>query len=253
MSSDAKAAIVTGGSEGIGLATARALLDRGWDVAILSRSRDRIEAAVASLGAPGRVLGITADVAQEAEVDAAVGTVAGHFGRLDALVNSAGVSMRANRRLADSDPAEWRRIIETNLTGTYLMCRACLPVLERAPEADVVNVQSTAAYAAKGTVGPYAASKFGVRALTESLIEEYQHTGVRITAVSPGPVDTTIWGHKLAPPDEATRATMIRPDDIAAIVVWLIGQPRSLHIPNVTVTPTRFGRPAPQSAPGDRP
>lgn len=253
MSGDAKVAIVTGGSEGIGLACARALLGQGWSVALVSRSRAKLDAAMAGLGAPGRVLGLAADVAREDEVDAAVRQAVAHFGRLDALVNSAGVSMRANRRLSDSDPAEWRRIIETNLTGTYLMCRACLPHLEKAAQADVVNVQSTASYAAKGTVGPYAASKFGVRALTESLIDEYQQTAVRITAVSPGPVDTTIWGHKTTPPDAATRATMIRPDDIAAIVLFLIGQPRAIHIPNITVTPTRFGRPALQAPAGEKP
>jgi NADP-dependent 3-hydroxy acid dehydrogenase YdfG len=215
-----RVAVVTGGSQGIGRATAVALLAQGWRVALVSRDPGRLDAAVGDLAAGDRVLAVPTDVAD----------------------GTAGVSMRANRRLAESDPAEWRRIVETNLTGTYLMCRACLPHLEAAPQADVVNIQSTASYAAKGTVGVYAASKYGVRALTESLIEEYQGTGVRITAVSPGPVDTTIWTHKLAPPDAAVRATMIRPEDVADIVVWLIGRPPSIHIPNVTVVPTRFGR-----------
>lgn len=242
--SDRKVALVTGGSEGIGLASAQALLRDGFAVAIVSRSAAKLAAAAATLAADDRLLQLAADVTSEEQVALTVAATLAHFGRLDALVNSAGVSMRANRRLADSDPAEWRRIIETNLTGTYLMCRACLPHLEKAPEADIVNIQSTASYAAKPTVGVYAASKFGVRALTESLIEEYQGSTVRVTAVSPGPVDTTIWGHKSAPPDEATRSSMIRPQDIADIVTWLIGRPRSLHIPNITVTPTRF-RPMP--------
>ena len=237
-----RVAVVSGGSQGIGRATAVALLAQGWRVALVSRDPGRLDAAVGDLAAGDRVLAVPTDVADGTAVDAAVGRIAGHWGRIDALVNGAGVSMRANRRLAESDPAEWRRIVETNLTGTYLMCRACLPHLEAAPQADVVNIQSTASYAAKGTVGVYAASKYGVRALTESLIEEYQGTGVRITAVSPGPVDTTIWTHKLAPPDAAVRATMIRPEDVADIVVWLIGRPPSIHIPNVTVVPTRFGR-----------
>ncbi|MCP8938331.1 SDR family oxidoreductase [Alsobacter sp. SYSU M60028] len=240
-----KSALVTGGSQGIGQACVAALLDAGWRVAALSRDEGRLAALAASTPEPTRerLTTIPADVSREADVDRAVAAAAERLGGLDALVNSAGVSMRANRRLADSDPAEWRRIVDINLTGTYLMCRAALPHLERSDEATVVNIQSTASYAAKPTVGVYAASKFGVRALTESLIEEYQGSNVRVTAVSPGAVDTTIWTHKAEPPDDARRATMIRASDIAEIVLWLIERPARLHIPNITVTPTRWGRP----------
>jgi NADP-dependent 3-hydroxy acid dehydrogenase YdfG len=233
-------AVVTGGSQGIGRAVASLLLGRGWRVVLLARDAARLAAAAEGFAAGDRADTLAADVAQAAQVEDAVARIMARHGRMDALVNSAGVSMRANRRLAESDPAEWQRIIETNLTGTYLMCRACLPHLERAPHADVVNIQSTASYAAKGGVGLYAASKYGVRALTESLIEEYHGSTVRITAVSPGPVDTTIWDRKLAPPDAATRAGMIRAQDIAEIVAWLIERPATIHIPNITVTPTRF-------------
>ncbi len=241
-----KVALVTGGSQGIGLAIVAALAGRGYRVVAMARNLDRLKTAIAGLGEAerGLVTPVAGDVSQEADVTSAVDQVMQRFGRLDVLVNSAGVSMNSNKRLADSDVAEWHRIIDINLTGTYLMCRAALPHLEKSPEATILNVQSTASYAAKPTVGVYAASKFGVRALTESLIEEYQGSNVRITSVSPGAVDTTIWNHKIEPPDDAKRSTMIRPSDIAEIALFLIERPARLHIPNITVTPTRFGRPA---------
>ena len=238
MTSD-QVAIVTGGSQGIGLATVAALAARGMTVVATARDRGRLEAAVASIDAAhrDRVVGIAADVSKEADVVAAVRDVVGRFGRLDVLVNCAGVSMSARRRLVDSTSEEWHRIIETNLTGTYLMCREALPHLERSPDAYILNVQSTGAYRSSPGVSLYAASKFGVRALTEAMIEEYRNSNIRITSVSPGPVDTSIWSHKLEPPTDEERARMMRPSDIAEIFVWLLDRPRRLHIPNITVTP----------------
>jgi 3-oxoacyl-[acyl-carrier protein] reductase len=241
-----RVALVTGGSQGIGQATVAALATRGFHVAAVARDIDRLRASTAELSekVQGLVTPLAADVSREADASRAVDAVIERHGRLDVLVNCAGVSMRANRRLADSDVREWRRIIDINLTGTYLMCRAALQHLAKSPDATVVNIQSTAAFSAKPGVGVYAASKFGVRALTESLIEEYRGTTVRVTSVSPGPVNTSIWNHKIKPPDEAARATMIRASDIAEIVLWLIERPPRLHIPNVTVTPTGVGPPA---------
>jgi 3-oxoacyl-[acyl-carrier protein] reductase len=238
MSTD-RVVLVTGGSLGVGQATVAAFAGRGYRVVAMARDAERLAASVAQLEQPlrARVSAIAGDVRSEADIAAVLkGTMARH-GRLDVLVNSAGVSMRANRRLIDSDVDEWRRIIDINLTGTYLMCRAALPYLEASPDASIVNVQSTAAHAANAGVGVYAASKFGVRALTESLVEEYRGSTVRVTSVSPGPIDTNIWSHKLEPPDEARRSRMMRATDIADIILWLVERPTSLHIPNITVTP----------------
>jgi len=238
-------AIVTGGSQGIGLATVAAFAGHGLQVAAVARDRGRLDEAVASLPPDhrGQVIGIPADVRDEAEVAAAVQAVAGRFGRIDVLVNSAGVSMSARRRLVDTTPEEWHRLIDTNLTGTYLMCRAVLPHLERSPAAYILNVQSTGAWRSTPGASLYAATKFGVRALTEALIEEYRNSSIRVTSISPGPVDTTIWTHKLEPPSEAQRAAMLRPSDIAEIFLWLLDRPAHLHIPDITVTPWGGGRP----------
>jgi NADP-dependent 3-hydroxy acid dehydrogenase YdfG len=228
-------AIVTGGSQGIGLATVTALAERGMTVIASARDGSRLEKAVA--GQPGRVVPIAADVSREADVTALVRETMERFGRIDVLVNSAGVSMSARTRLVDTTSAEWHKIIDTNLTGTYLMCREALPHLEKSPDAYILNAQSTGAYAASPGVSLYAASKFGVRALSEALIEEYRNSGIRLTSVSPGPVDTTIWTHKIEPPSDERRSLMLRPSDISDIFLWLLDRPRHMHIPNVTVTP----------------
>jgi NAD(P)-dependent dehydrogenase (short-subunit alcohol dehydrogenase family) len=234
-------AIVTGGSQGIGLAAVGALAARGMHVAAVARDGERLEGALATLELPlrDRVAAVTADVSRDADVAAAVSAVAARFGRIDVLVNSAGVSMNARRRLVDTTTPEWERLITTNLTGTYLMCRSVLPHLVAGGGGYIINVLSTAAFRANAGVSLYAASKFGARALTEALVEEYRHSGVRITSVSPGPVDTTIWEHKLEPPSAEERARMLRPNDIADIFGWLLDRPPWVHISDITVTPWR--------------
>lgn len=228
-------AIVTGGSQGIGLATVAALAARGMTVVATARDGTRLEGIVATQ--KERVVAIPADVSKEADVTALIRETVERFGRLDVVVNSAGVSMSAKTRLVDTVSAEWHRIIDTNLTGTYLMCREALPHLEKSPDAYILNLQSTGAYTSSPGASLYAASKFGVRALSEALIEEYRNSGVRLTSVSPGPVDTTIWTHKTEPPSDERRALMLRPSDISDIFLWLLDRPRHMHIPNITVTP----------------
>ncbi|HLJ58777.1 MAG TPA: SDR family oxidoreductase [bacterium] len=232
-------AIVTGGSQGIGFATVGVLAGRGMHVIAVARDPKRLETALNSLGAElrGRVVGLPADVTREHEVAATVAEVMKRFGRIDVLVNCAGVSMNARRRLVDTTTDEWNRLIDTNLTGTYLMCRSVLPHLEAAGGGYILNVLSTAAFRSTAGVSLYAASKFGARALTEALIEEYRNSGIRITSVSPGPVNTTIWDHKIKPPSQDERALMLHPSDIAEIVAWLLDRPSRLHIPDITVRP----------------
>lgn len=236
---DRRVALVTGGSQGIGLATVAAFAARGMAVVAAARDARRLDAAVAAIAPAdgGRVIGVAGNVADEADVDRLIAATIARFGRLDVVVNAAGVSMAAATPIAASATAEWHRLIDTNLTGTYLVCRAALPHLADADDGWIFNIQSTAAHRAQAGVGLYAASKYGVRALTEALIEEHRASNIRVTSVSPGPVDTTIWTHKREPPAPERRARMLRPGDIADILTWLLDRPRNLHIPDVTVTP----------------
>ena len=234
-----RVAIVTGGSQGIGFATVGVLAARRMSVVAVARDGKRLDAALNTLDTHlrDRVVGIAADVSRDQDVAAAVAEVMARFGRIDVLVNCAGVSMNARRRLVDTTTEEWNRLIDTNLTGTYLMCRSVLPHLQAAGRGYILNVLSTAAFRSTEGASLYAASKFGARALTEALVAEYRNSGIRITSVSPGPVNTTIWDHKLEPPSREERALMLQPSDIAEIFAWLLDRPSRLHIPDITVVP----------------
>jgi len=232
-------ALVTGGSQGIGFAVAHTLLSVGMSVAIVARDHVKLNDAVTQLErvGPGRVIGVPADVADEASVASAVTNVVSRLGGIDVLVTSAGTSMRAPKALVETSTQEWTRLVDANLTGTYFTVRAVLAEMERASSGYVITIMSTAAFHAGAQSGLYAATKFGVRALTESLIEEYRGTGIRISSISPGPVDTSIWDLKVEPPTDSDRAHMLRPDDIAQTVAWLLSRPPHMHIQDITVTP----------------
>ena len=221
-------ALVTGGSSGMGADAAAALAAEGMTVFSLSRT-----AAAGS----AKVRHLRCDVRSRAEVDAAVANVVGSAGRIDAVVNAAGVSMPEPRPTEAIDEELWLRIVETNLHGTFYVCRAVLPAMKAAGSGYIVNIQSTGSFRAQPGNGPYAASKYGVRALTETLAGELKGTGVRATAVSPGPVDTAIWSHKIKPPSDEDRTRMLKVSDITEIVLFLLRLPDRVLIDNITVTP----------------
>ena len=241
MSGSPRVAIVTGGSQGIGYAAVTALAARGLTVVAVARGAAALEASVAALDPASRerVVAIPTDVTSEEQVNALVAEVIDRFGRLDVLLNCAGTSMNARRRLVDTTTPEWEQLLQVNLTGTYLMCRAALPHLETSGDGYIINVLSTAAHTAKAGVSLYAATKFGARALTEALVEEYRGTAVRVSSISPGPIDTPIWNRKLEPPTEETRSKMLRPNQVGELLAWMLELPVGLHVADVTVTPWR--------------
>jgi NADP-dependent 3-hydroxy acid dehydrogenase YdfG len=234
-----KTAIITGGSQGIGFATVQALAKEGVKVIALARDMDVLNKSLDSLDASIKALitGIRTDVRDENEVKQSFKQIVENFGHVDILVNCAGVSMSDRKRLEETETSEWTRIIDTNLTGTYLMCREALPLMVSRNFGFIINILSTAAYKSSTGFSLYAASKFGVRALTEALIEENRNSGLRISSISPGAVDTTIWSHKTNFVTEEDRATMLRAEDISSIVMYLLSVPTTVHIENVTVTP----------------
>jgi NAD(P)-dependent dehydrogenase (short-subunit alcohol dehydrogenase family) len=232
-------ALVTGGSSGIGLAIARGLARAGATAVIISRNREGLDRAIAATesAARGNLVPETADIRNPDEVRRAVAAVVGRFGRIDILVNAAGVSMAELQPLQEIEVDEWRRILSTNLDGTFLCCREVLPVMRRADSGYILNLLSTGAFRSLAGNSLYSASKFGVRALTESLIEENRRSGIRIASISPGAVDTDIWSHKKRAVDPEERATMLKADEIAAIALFLLTLPPNVHIPDITVTP----------------
>lgn len=225
-------ALVTGASSGMGADAAEALAAEGMTVFRCSRSG----------GGAGAGRSLRCDVRSRAEVDAMVSRVLAEAGRIDAVINAAGVSMPEPRPTEAIDEDLWRTVLETNLDGTFHVCRAALPAMKAAATGYIINIQSTGSFRALAGNGPYAVSKYGQRALTETLAAELKGSGVRVTSISPGPVDTAIWSHKIKPPSDEDRKLMLLPADISQIVLFLLRLPDRVLIDNITVTPAFWKR-----------
>lgn len=226
----------------MGLAIMQALVMEGAKVAILARDAEALKAAADSISPDlrGNVLCITADVTKEEQVKSAVMQTIDRYGRVDILINSAGVSQRKSYPIAEIEFAEYKRIMSTNVDGTLLMSREVLKEMRKQDSGYIINILSNAAFnKAGGGSAVYSASKFAARAVTEALIADCRGSGIRVTSISPGPVNTNIWSHKEEPVPEERKAKMLQGNDIASIVAFLLNLGENVHIDNITVEPWR--------------
>ncbi len=184
-------ALVTGGSSGIGAATARHLRERGARVAVLDRNPD---------GAPEGTLGLRCDVGDAGEVGTAVAAVADRLGGLDVVVNNAGIGAVGD--VAANDDDEWARVLDVNVTGIARVTRAALPHLRRSSSAAVVTMCSAVAFVGVRQRALYSASKGAVLALTLAMAADHAAEGIRVNAVAPGTADTPWVGRLLAAADD---------------------------------------------------
>ena len=224
---DGRVGLVTGASRGLGRAMARALAEAGADVALVARSADGLNQTAESVKARGgRALALPADVTVEAEVDAAVKRALDAFGAIDILVNNSGVA--TVKPFVDTTPAEWRRILETNLTGAYNCCRAVGPGMIARRRGKVVNVASV--LGARGLPGyaAYSASKGGLLALTRALAVEWARHNIQVNAIAPGWFVTSM--NEAAFADARTSERLLRnvparrtgrPEELGPLVVYL--------------------------------
>lgn len=231
-----RVAIVTGGSRGIGLAIASALVKDGASVVVTGLKKARLDQAVAELGKtgdPSRVHGAVTDVRDRAAVDALVADTEKRFGRLDVLVNNAGLGVFAD--VANMTDDDWRRQIDTNLTGAFYGTRAAIPALRRAGGGWIVNIASLAGrnYFAGGAA--YCATKAGLVAFSEAVMQEVRHDNIRVTVVMPGSVATEFNGHTVTSAD----AWKLTPDDVAQCVMDLLRHPGRSLPSKVELRPSR--------------
>ena len=185
-----KVALVTGAARGIGLAVAKRFLAEGWRVALLDIEGDLLRAAVTELAMPEQTLALHCDVSDAQGVAAAIDTVAKRFGRLDALVNNAGVAVFAP--LLETSDEDWKRVLEVNLTGPFLCTKAAAPLMREHGGGAIVNITSISAVRASTLRSAYGTSKAGLAHLTKQLAVELASLGIRVNGVAPGPVETAM-------------------------------------------------------------
>lgn len=184
-------AIVTGGARGIGYAIAERLLQSGAAVCLWDMDQDALNEAKAALAPLGSVEGVRVDITDESSVDAAVFASLTAMGKLDILVNNAGIAGN-NAKVWDLTPAEWRKVVDINLTGPFLCCRAVVPHLLKNGYGRIVNIASIAAKEGNPNASHYSASKAGVIALTKSLGKELATSNVLVNCITPAVIETDI-------------------------------------------------------------
>jgi NADP-dependent 3-hydroxy acid dehydrogenase YdfG len=244
-------ALVTGASSGIGEATASVLAEEGAAVALVARRRDRLEALAERIGEGTKTVVIEADITDPDQATRAVSTTVSELGRLDTLVNNAGVMLLGP--IVDAPIEEWQRMVSLNLLGLLYCTHAALPHLLSSAEAeprsvaDVVNVSSTAGRVARLNSGVYNATKHGVGAFSESLRQEVTARHVRVTLIEPGATATELASHNRPEILEGMAQTfggieIMRAEDIAESIRYAVTQPRRVAVNEILVRPTEQER-----------
>ncbi|MFC2254375.1 SDR family oxidoreductase [Labrys portucalensis] len=234
-----KVVAITGASSGIGEASARVLAAAGARVVIGARRTDRLESLAAAIEADGGEVRVRPlDVTSQAEVAAFAGFARQAFGRLDVMVNNAGVMPLSP--LAALRVAEWDRMIDVNIKGVLYGIAAALPIMEEQGAGQIVNVSSIGGHHVSPTAAVYCATKFAVRAISDGLRQETDR--IRVTVISPG-TTTSELADSIGDPTareamEAFRAVTISPKAVAASLLYAIGQPDDVDVSEIVVRPT---------------
>ncbi|MEA2493167.1 MAG: hypothetical protein QOJ29_1078 [Thermoleophilaceae bacterium] len=240
-----RVAVVTGASSGIGEATAKALAREGYAVALAARREERIKElcdAISSDG--GKALAVPTDVGDEASARALIETTQSELGRVDVLINNAGVMLLGP--ILGAEVEHWQRMVNVNVLGLMYCTHAALPIMQEQGSGHIVNVSSVAGRVARVGSGVYNATKWGVGAFSESLRQEALNYGVRVTIIEPGYVDTELQGHNEHPmvvermeKDKQQIGKVLEAVDIANAIVYAVQQPEHVSINEVLIRPTK--------------
>ncbi|WP_019341149.1 SDR family oxidoreductase [Stutzerimonas stutzeri] len=219
--------LITGASSGIGAATARLAAEAGYRVALAARSEHKLAQLVDQLGGPDRALAIRCDVKEYAEQQAMVQRVLDHFGQLDAVYANAGMH-GSDGGFSGADPEVWREMLLTNVYGVGLTLRCSLEALKASRGHVLLTGSAAGRFVIPGSM--YSASKWAVTGMGLSVREELRGTGVRVTLIEPGMVDTPLFDK---PP-----AYALEPEDIGRAVVYALSQPRHVDLNEMLIRPT---------------
>jgi NADP-dependent 3-hydroxy acid dehydrogenase YdfG len=238
-------ALVTGASSGIGAATAKRLAAEGTAVALVARRRDRLDDLAAAIrGAGGSALVLQADVTDQGEAVGAVERTVSQLGRVDTVVNNAGIMLLGPA--LDASTEEWDRMVALNVQGVLYVTHAALPHLVQAAArgprqvADLVTISSTAGRVARPGASVYALTKFGITAFAESLRQELLTQHVRVSVVEPGTVDTELVSHlrddvRQTAQKQVASIEALRPEDIADAVAYIVTRDRRVAVNEILV------------------
>ena len=227
-------AVITGAGSGVGRATALALAQQGWRVALIGRRREVLEKVAAEI--PGALV-CPCDIGDANAVAAMGARVLAEFGTVEVLVNAAGTNA-PQRALEVLSLADYRAMMDTNLNGAYYCVQAFLPQMRARGSGTIVNIISDAGKAASPKAGPgYVMSKFGMAGLTQAINAEERTRGVRACGIFPGDIDTPILDRRPIPPDAEARARMMQPEDIAECVLLAINLPSRVIVEEMLVRP----------------
>jgi NADP-dependent 3-hydroxy acid dehydrogenase YdfG len=240
---DGNVALITGASAGIGAATAIALASEGAYVALAARREDRLSDLAQKIEATGgKVLVVATDVTNEAQVQDLIAKTKETFGRIDILINNAGIALTG--AIADANTDDWRRMIDVNILGVMYATHAVLPILIEQKSGHIVNISSVAGRTVRVGIGAYNLTKWGVNAFSEALRLEVTPHNIRVTIIEPGMVNTEIVTHISDPvahqKSQALRQsiTPLESEDVAAAIAYAVTQPPRVNVNEILIRPT---------------
>ena len=234
-----RVAWVTGGGSGIGEAGADALATDGWTVVVSGRRKDALDAVVQKIkAAGGEAEAIPLDVSIAADVEKAASEILARHGRIDLLVNSAGVNV-PKRRWSDMELDGWNKLVEINLNGVLYCMRAVLPAMRKQQDGCIINVSSWAGRHVSKMPGPaYTTTKHAVLALTHSFNMDECVNGLRACCLSPGEVATPILKLRPTVPSEEEQARMLQPEDLGRTIAFVASMPPRVCMNEILISPT---------------
>jgi NADP-dependent 3-hydroxy acid dehydrogenase YdfG len=228
--------LITGGGSGIGLATAKLFLEAG--VAIAGRDQRKLDASAKQLKGGDRLACFAADIADPEQAKNLVQSALKKFGKIDVLVNNAGTNIK-NRAFRELTPEIWQRLLRTNLDGAFYCIHAVFPSMLARKRGLIININSIAGKRASPLGGlAYVASKFGMTGMGIGLAAEEKDSGIRVTNIYPGEVDTPILEFRPTPVTDEQRQRILKPEDVAGAVLFVAGQPPHVSIPELIIKPT---------------
>lgn len=232
-----KVALITGASSGIGRSIARRLSSMGLKLVLVARNQQRLDQLVDELG--GDVVAISTDLAKADGIQGLARTAVEQFGSIDILVENAGIF--DNRDFTEIEPENVKQMIDVNLTSLMLLAQAVLPQMSKQKSGDILVVGSIAGVTDMRNQAVYAATKHGVNAFIRSLRRQVQQDGIRVSSVLPGTVATELWGEidAAAVDEQVSLGEVLRPEDVAEIVAFMLQQPAHVAIRELIVLPQR--------------